>query len=66
MTVSLLIEVPESLHSALSHFLEVHPNWDQDRAIAAALGLFLCQNTGDRQVARIYLDALFKSPQGDV
>lgn len=61
MTISLLVEVPEALHDALSVFLELHPDWDQDRAMAAALGLFLTQNAGDRRAGRVYLDALFKS-----
>lgn len=70
MTVSLLVEVPESLHNALSQFLEVRPDWDQDRAIEVALALFLLQNRSSnvgesRATARVYLDAMFKSRQGD-
>jgi len=68
-TVSILAEVPESLHESLSHYLESHPDWDQDRVFSAALSLFLLQNgtstTLDatrsyRHTARVYLDALFR------
>jgi hypothetical protein len=58
-TVCLLAELPESLHSALKGYLDGHPEWDQDRAIAAALSLFLMQNNNDRNAARVYLDTLF-------
>jgi len=60
-TVSILAEIPEELHIALSRYLENHPDWDQDRVFAAALSLFLLQNGDcDRRAARVYLDALFK------
>jgi Protein of unknown function (DUF2811) len=42
-TIALLAELPETLHSALTQYVEKHPDWDQDRAIAAALSLFLMQ-----------------------
>ena len=58
-TISLMTEMPESLHSALKGYLDSHPDWDQDRAITAALSLFLMQNNNDRTVARTYLDTLF-------
>ncbi len=58
-TVCLLAELPESLHGALKGYLDRHPDWDQDRAIAAALSLFLMQNNRDRNAARVYLDTLF-------
>lgn len=72
-TVSLLIEVPEALHEALANYLELRPDWDQDRVFTAALSLFLLQNRGtdsapdkvhQRQASRIYLDTLFKRPVG--
>ncbi len=72
-TVSLLIEVPEVLHESLKHYLELRPDWDQDRVFTAALSLFLLQNRGvdpapekqnHRQASRIYLDALFRRPIG--
>lgn len=60
-TVSILAEIPEELHIALTLYLETHPHWDQDRVFAAALSLFLLQNGEcDRRAARVYLDALFK------
>ncbi|MBC7968599.1 MAG: DUF2811 domain-containing protein [Verrucomicrobia bacterium] len=59
-TVSILAEIPEELHTALTRYLEIHPDWDQDRVFAAALSLFLLQNGDcDRRAARVYLDALF-------
>jgi hypothetical protein len=61
-TVCLLAELPESLHCALRGYLDRHPDWDQDRAIAAALSLFLMQNNTDRNAARVYLDTLFGEP----
>jgi hypothetical protein len=61
-TVSILAEIPEELHTALTRYLESHPDWDQDRLFAAALSLFLLQNGDcDRRAARVYLDSLFKS-----
>ncbi|UBF24243.1 DUF2811 domain-containing protein [Kovacikia minuta CCNUW1] len=61
-TVSILAEIPEELHTALTRYVENHPDWDQDRLFAAALSLFLLQNGDcDRRAARVYLDTLFKS-----
>ncbi len=61
--VSILAEIPESLHDSLKTYLESHPDWDQDRVFAAALSLFLLQNGDcDRRAARVYLDTLFKHP----
>jgi len=63
MTISILAEIPEDLHTALTCYLENHPDWDQDRLFAAALSLFLVQNGDrDRRAARVYLDALFQHP----
>ena len=60
-TVSILAEIPEELHTAITLYLETHPDWDQDRIFAAAVSLFLLQNGDcDRRAARVYLDALFK------
>ena len=59
-TISLLAEVPEQLHEGLQRFLDTHPEWNQQRAFASALSLFLMQNNGsDRAVNRIYLETLF-------
>jgi hypothetical protein len=58
--ISLNVEIPEELHGALQTYLDTHPAWSQHRVFCAALSLFLMQNgTCDRQVNRIYLDALF-------
>ena len=70
--VSLLVEIPEILHESLRNYLEMRPDWDQDRVMTAALSLFLLQNQSEasseklhhRQASRIYLDALFKRPVG--
>lgn len=71
-TVSLLVEIPEVLHESLKNYLELRPDWDQDRVFAAALSLFLLQNHTEsspgkahhRHASRIYLDSLFKRPIG--
>ena len=66
--VSVQVEIPESLHSAMMTFLATRPDWDQPRVMSAALSLFLLQNKptndsmSDRAVARVYLDSLFKRP----
>jgi Protein of unknown function (DUF2811) len=58
--ISLLAEIPEELNDALQTYLETHSAWSQHRVFCAALSLFLMQNGhSDRQVNRIYLDALF-------
>ncbi|MBD2019905.1 DUF2811 domain-containing protein [Leptolyngbya sp. FACHB-36] len=71
--ISLFVEVPEVLHDALKNYLEIRPDWDQDRVFTAALSLFLLQNRGtdsvpdklhQRETSRIYLDTLFKHPIG--
>lgn len=67
--VSILAEIPEELHKSLKNYLETHPTWDQDRVFAAALSLFLLQNSGGenseasqnyRACARVYLETLFQ------
>ncbi|MEM6836055.1 MAG: DUF2811 domain-containing protein [Cyanobacteria bacterium P01_C01_bin.120] len=58
--ISMLSEIPEDLHQSLADFLEVHPDWDQDRVFSAAVSLFLLQNgRKDQTTSRIYLDTLF-------
>lgn len=67
-TISILAEIPEELHSSLKGYLESHPSWDQDRVFAAALSLFLLQNTVEkpagasnyRACAKVYLESLFQ------
>ena len=46
-TIALMAELPETLHEELSQYVEKHPDWDQDRAIAAALSLFLHQGPAE-------------------
>lgn len=67
--VSILAEIPEELHQSLKNYLETHPNWDQDRVFAAALSLFLLQNSNGqsqnasqnyRACAKVYLETLFQ------
>ncbi|MEL7501868.1 MAG: DUF2811 domain-containing protein [Cyanobacteria bacterium J06554_6] len=59
-TVSLMIEIPEELHTSLQAYLSNHALWNQDRAMQAALSLFLMQNgVSRRSLSAIYLDSLF-------
>jgi hypothetical protein len=67
--VSILAEIPEELHETLKSYLEVHPDWDQDRVFSAALSLFLLQNgncetvnssRSYRSAAKVYLNSLFQ------
>lgn len=59
-TVSILVEIPESLQIELQSHLERNPDKDQDQIFASALSLYLLQNGGSKTAARIYLDSLFK------
>lgn len=63
-SISVVVEIPEALHSALQTFLDACPEWEHDRAMSCALSLFLLQNkvTNNRETARIYLDSIFKRP----
>lgn len=67
--ISILTEIPEELHQSLKNYLDTHPNWDQDRVFAAALSLFLLQNTDEistrsdrnyQACARVYLETIFE------
>jgi len=61
-TVSLMIEIPEELHTSLQKYLNDHTLWNQDRAVQAALSLFLMQNgVNQRSLSTLYLDSLFGS-----
>ncbi|CDM92465.1 MAG: DUF2811 domain-containing protein [Limnospira sp. PMC 1291.21] len=69
-SVSILTEIPETLHESLQGYLETHPDWDHDRVFSAALSLFLLQNGKNntpealdscRVAARVYLETLFQS-----
>jgi hypothetical protein len=60
-TVSILIKIPHTLHEPVQNYLETHPDWDEDRLLAAAVSLFLLQNgDDDRRVSRVYLDTIFQ------
>jgi hypothetical protein len=64
-TVSIVSEIPEELHQSLKSYLEIHPNWDQDRVLTAALSMFLMQNSAGtvnyRICAQVYLESLFQN-----
>ncbi|QDZ41182.1 DUF2811 domain-containing protein [Euhalothece natronophila Z-M001] len=66
--VSLSAKIPQELHESLQTYLAENPNWDQDRLLAAALSLFLLQNSQNkvkqssqtyRSCAQVYLETLF-------
>lgn len=40
-SVSILSEIPESLHKRLKEYVEKHPECDQDAVVTDALALFL-------------------------
>jgi Protein of unknown function (DUF2811) len=50
-TISLLAELPETLHCALAQYIDSHPDWDQDRAITVAISLFLNQGPAEDSAA---------------
>lgn len=52
-TISLLAELPETLHCALAQYIESHPEWDQDRAITVAVSLFLSQGGAGEDVSLV-------------
>lgn len=67
--INLSTEIPQELHESLQRYLEEHPSWDQDRVLAAALSLFLLQNSQNkveknpqtyRSCAQVYLETLFQ------
>ena len=43
-TVSLMVEIPETLHLSMQDYLNTHELWSQERIMQAALSLFLMQN----------------------
>ncbi|MEM6255576.1 MAG: DUF2811 domain-containing protein [Cyanobacteria bacterium P01_D01_bin.156] len=60
VTVSLMIEIPESLHESIQDYLNTHELWSQERVMQASLSLFLMQNgMSQPHVNRLYLDSLF-------
>lgn len=61
-TTTVLTEIPEELNLRLKEYLERHPDWDKDRAMVAALSLFLLQDgncPNQPEIGKIYLDAQF-------
>ena len=59
-TVSLMVEIPESLHLSMQDYLNTHELWSQERVMQAALSLFLMQNgVNQPHVNRLYMDSLF-------
>ncbi|ESA37925.1 hypothetical protein N836_34600 [Leptolyngbya sp. Heron Island J] len=59
-TVSLMVEVPETLHLSMQDYLNTHELWSQERVMQAALSLFLMQNgVNQPHVNKLYLDSLF-------
>ena len=59
-TVSLMIEIPETLHQSMQDYLSTHELWSQERVMQAALSLFLMQNgVNQPQVNKLYLNSLF-------
>ncbi len=60
VNVSLMIEIPETLHHSIQDYLNTHELWSQERVMQAALSLFLMQNGMNQpHVNRLYLDSLF-------
>lgn len=60
VTVSLMIDIPETLHHSMQDYLNNHELWSQERVMQAALSLFLMQNgVNQPHVNSLYLDSLF-------
>jgi hypothetical protein len=57
--ISRCIELPEALDTALAHFLDSRPEWDQNRAMQAAVSLFLMQQESGGRDTRILLGTMF-------
>jgi hypothetical protein len=52
-TVSILAEIPESLHQSISNLIESSPGWSWDQVVSEALPMFLARrialaSNGDR------------------
>ena len=58
--ISAVIEVPETLHDAVGKYLDSRPDWDRDRVVTAALGMFLIQQNQESNpdVLRAFLNAM--------
>lgn len=60
VTVSLMVEIPETLHKSIQEYLDTHEMWSQERMMQASLSLFLLQNgVNQPQINSLYLDSLF-------
>ena len=60
VTVSLMLEIPETLHISINDYLDTHEMWSQERLMQAALSLFLLQNgVNHSHINSLYLDSLF-------
>jgi hypothetical protein len=57
-------QLPPELQEQLDRFLEIAPEWSEDRVMTASISMFLMQDkrSNNRTTSRIYLDALFKVP----
>jgi len=55
------VSIPEELKTAIAAYLDQHPGWDSDRLVAAALSLYLLQNTATASpvVKQTYLSTTF-------
>jgi len=55
------VKIPEELKPAIAAYLDQHPGWDGDRLVAAALALYLMQNTATASpvVKQTYLSTTF-------
>jgi len=55
------VNIPEELKPAIAAYLDQHPGWDGDRLVAAALSLYLMQNTATASpvVKQAYLSTTF-------
>ena len=60
VTVSLMVEIPETLHVSIQSYLDTHEMWSQERMMQAALSLFLLQSgVNHPNINSLYLDSLF-------
>ena len=60
--VSFISEIPAPIQTAMTTFIECHPNWDQYRLLQAALAGFLVQNgISSRLITRLYIGNMFGS-----
>ena len=53
-SVSLVAEIPDSLHKELQEFLDTQTDWDFDQLLTAAIALFLWQNSQKVQTNPLY------------